>query len=213
MLLGLEGVWGLLGRRDAARSEGDHDRTGVRKRLNPARRKPRLQRRPADDAIKSHVIRRAAAGLQPGYRHQRIVPAADRKGRSPVPENLDFTSAVGLHPDRRLCGPDIPDDRSQDQGRHGCGPTRHQTTQNRDLVWTMRGDQDLETRAEVATELDQPRAKVSEARTAPSGGQRPSPWTAAGRCSPVSPPTAARCLSRHRPPSSSGTTEGRTPSP
>jgi hypothetical protein len=161
VLLGLQCVGGLLGRRDTARSERDHDRTGVRKRLNPARRKPRLQRRPADDAIESHLIRRAAAGLQPDYRQQRIVPAADRKGRSPVAEKLDFASAVGLHPDRRLCGPDIPDDRSQDQGRHGCGPTRHQTLRNRDLVWTVRGDQVVETRAEVAIELDQPRAKAS----------------------------------------------------
>jgi ubiquinone/menaquinone biosynthesis C-methylase UbiE len=41
------------------------------------------------------------------------------------------------------------------------------------------------------------------ARTTSSAGHRPSPSTTACRCSPVSPPTAVRCVSRRRPPSSS----------
>ena len=50
---------------------------------------------------------------------------------------------------------------------------------------------------------DQPSAQPARARTTSSAGHRPAPWTSTCRCSLVSPPTAVRCVSRRRPPSSS----------
>src|SRR5215207_1337852 len=69
-------------------------------------------------AVEQHLVRPHRAGSEALDHDERIVMPFDAEGPVTAPQYLDLTGCVGLHPDSRTRGIDVPEHGAEDEGRH-----------------------------------------------------------------------------------------------